>query len=159
MISQLIVFSWTSPQLAAKWLLCGRSKCSVGTKRSFEWKKPFRCGKKTPKNRINKIRCNGIVIPKSDPSAHQWRVPCSFLTDSSFPDRFNETKMGKEWDLPRGKLAHCPHLKVQGVSVTKSLSELFILILWKEFLLQVFFCCVGKTSSLKQVHFDTWVFK
>lgn len=55
--------------------------------------------------------------------------PALFSLIVHFQTRFNETKMGKEWDLPRGKLAHCPHLKVQGVSVTKSLSELFILIL------------------------------
>lgn len=55
----------------------------------------------------------------------------SFLTDSSFPDIFwfDEPKMSKEWDLPRGKLAHCLDLKVQRVFMTKILSELFILIL------------------------------
>lgn len=70
---------------------------------------------------------------------------CSFLTDSSFPDRLNETEMGKEWDLPRGKLAHCPELKVQRVSMTKSLSELLILIL-KGIFSAVFFW-VGKPQK------------
>lgn len=55
--------------------------------------------------------------------------------------------MGKEWDLPRGKLAHCPDLKVQGVSTTKSLSELLILIL-KGIFSAVFFW-VGKPQTSK----------
>lgn len=78
---------------------------------------------------------------------------CSFLTDSSFPDRFNDTEMGKEWDLPRGKLEHCPDLKVQAVSMSKSLCELFILILKGIFSAVLFLG--GKASNRKKLHIDT----
>lgn len=48
-------------------------------------------------------------------------LPWLFLMpDGSFQDRFNVTRMGKEWDLPGEKPEHSSDLKVQEVSMTKN---------------------------------------